>query len=184
MMNDHIIDCCSLLNLLNLSTGWGGLHELRDLDWTWHVCEAVFNEAEYTREYDADGKPTLIALDITPYQSSGLILPAAPETAAELDDYINFATEIDDGEAQALAIAKHRGFILLTDDNKARAVAHRPDVAVPTTSSADILRAWAQHDDANALRISAVIQRITTLARFSPRVNSADYAWWQSHLRG
>jgi predicted nucleic acid-binding protein len=53
---------------------------------------------------------------------------------------VNFATEVDDGEAQSLAIAKHRGFVFLTDDRKAVKVAQRPDVAVRTTSTPNILQ--------------------------------------------
>ena len=87
-MDDHIIDCCSLLNLY---TGWGGLAELRELRRTWYVCEAVLNEAEYTREYGADGVPVLIPLDMRGLIQSGILHSARPETEAEIDDYVNFA---------------------------------------------------------------------------------------------
>ena len=40
-MDDHVIDCCSLINLY---AGCGGLTELRDFRRSWYVCDAVLNE--------------------------------------------------------------------------------------------------------------------------------------------
>lgn len=180
-MDDHIIDCCSLLNLY---TGWRGLEELRELRRTWYVCDAVLNEAEYTREYGADGVPVLIPLDMKGLTQSGLLQATRPETEAEIDDFVGFACEVDDGEAQALAIAKNRGFVLLTDDRKAARIAQRPDVAVRVTSTAKILQAWAKLDTSNEPRLRNVIERISALARFSPRIDSPDYPWWKGYLQG
>lgn len=180
-MNDHIIDCCSLLNLY---TGWGGLTELRDLRWTWHICEAVLNEAEYTREYGPDGVPILIPLDMSTLTQHGLLLPARPETEREINDYVDFASEVDDGEAQALAIAKHRGLVLLTDDRKAAKLAQQPDVGVRTTSAAKVLQAWGQLALKNEVRLHEIIVRIAVLARFDLHIDSPDYAWWNGYLRG
>lgn len=180
-MDDHVIDCCSLLNLY---TGWSGLTELRDLHRTWHICEAVLGETEYTREYGPDGIPVMIPLDINVLTGNGFLLPARPQTEVEIEDYVSFAIEIDDGEAQALAIAKNRGYVLLTDDHKAARVASRPEVAVRTTSTASILRDWAQLDRRNEARLGEVIARITVLARFGPRMDSPDYAWWRRYFQG
>lgn len=179
-MEDHVIDCCSLINLY---TGWGGLAELRDLRRTWHICEAVINEVEYTREYDHDGLPRLIPLDIGALTRSGLLLPAHPETAREIEDYVNFAGEVDDGEAQALAIARNRGYAFLSDDRRATQVARRPEVAVRTVSTANILEAWAKLNRKNEARLRQVVKRISVLARFNPRASSPDYEWWSRYLQ-
>ena len=180
-MDDHVIDCCSLINLY---AGWGGLRELRDFHRTWHICEAVLNETEFTREFGPDGTPVMVPLDMNALTQLGLWLPARPETEKEIEDYVNFASEVDDGEAQALAIAKHRGFVLLTDDRKAVGLAQRPDVAVRTTSTPNILQFWGQLDCANEARLHEVVRRIAVLARFSPRKDSPDYEWWSRHFKG
>ena len=179
-MDDHVIDCCSLINLY---AGWGGLKELRDFHRTWHICEAVLNETEFTREFGPDGAPVMVRLDMNALTQLGLWLPARPKTEQEIEDYVNFATEVDDGEAQALAIAKHRGFVLLTDDRKAVKVAQRPDVAVRTTSTPNILRSWGQLDPRNEARLHEVVRRIAVLARFSPHKNSPDYTWWRRYFQ-
>lgn len=177
-MHDHIIDCCSLLNL---HTGWRGLAELRAFRRSWYVCEAVLNETEYTREYGQDGAPISVPIDMQAIVSEGLLLAARPETERELEDFVSFASEVDDGEAQALAIAKNRGFVLLTDDRKAAAVARRPDVGVRIVSTASVLQAWGRFDRANEARLREVVARISVLARFTPRPDTPEYAWWHGY---
>ena len=179
-MDGHVIDCCSLINLY---AGWGGLKELRDFRWTWHISVAVLNEAEFTREFGPDGTPQMVSLDMNALTQLGLWLPARPETEQEIEDYVDFATEVDDGEAQALAIAKHRGFVLLTDDRKAVKVAQRPDVAVRTTSTPNMLQSWGQLDPRNEARLHEIVGRIAVLARFSPHKDSPDYAWWRRYVQ-
>lgn len=176
-MPSHIIDCCSLINLF---TGWGGLAELPGLGQQWHLCEAVLKEAEYTREYRSDGQPIPVPLDFSKLIESRVIHVVTPTSDEELDDYLAFASEVDDGEAQALAIARHRGFTLLTDDHAAMRLAARPEILVPTISTARVLQMWADSYPQNVRKLPGVIARIEELARFSPRRSSPDYAWWHA----
>jgi hypothetical protein len=175
-----IIDCCSLLNLF---TGWGSLENLRPLPYTWSICEAVLGESEFTREYGPEGGPIEVPLDLTPLIKSRLLSVVRPDTDAELADYVAFASEIDDGEAQALALAKHRKYILLTDDRKATKIAQRADVQVTTVTTVSILREWHERAGVNQATLREVIHRIQVLARFSPRKDSADLHWWLAQLR-
>jgi hypothetical protein len=175
MIHGRIIDCCSLINLY---TGWGGLSELNGIGWQWHLCEAVLKEAEHTREYGEEGSPLIVPLDFGQLVANELLGLVAPGSDEELADYLDFASEVDDGEAQALAIAKHRGFTLLTDDRKAMRLAARPDIAVTTISTAEVLRGWAGLTPENDRRLGEIIYRIETLARFTPRRDSPNYEWW------
>lgn len=176
-MTQHIIDCCSLLNLY---TGWGNLDPLADIGGNWHICHAVLHEVEYTREYGTDGKPVAVPVNLP---GPPLLLPTRINGAQEMASYVDFACELDDGEAEALAIAKHRGWILLTDDNKARQVASRPEVAVATLNTPAILRNWAEQDVANQQQLPRIVKRIVELARFNLKTSSADYGWWSEQLR-
>ena len=47
---------------------------------------------------------------------------------AEVEDYVGFATETGVGEAQALAIAKYRNYVLLTNDNPATKFAQQSNL--------------------------------------------------------
>ena len=126
--------------------------------------------------------PILVPLDTGDLVKSGLLLAARIETEQELEDYVNFAIELDDGEAQALALAKHRKLLLLTDDRKANSVAQRADVGVRTISTANVLQIWSQLDPRNEARLHQVIPRISMLARFTPRADLVDYVWWHKYL--
>lgn len=174
-MAERIIDCCSLLNLY---AGWAGLEQLRQLPHSWFVCDAVFGESEITREYDENQQPQDHELILNPFVDSGLIQRVAPESDAEIADYLEFAQLIDDGEAQAIALAKNRGFVLLTDDRKACKLAHREDVAVRTISTVDILREWIEHEAIDAAHVRSVLKRVRELARYLPPKNSPELAWW------
>ena len=178
-MSDGIIDCCSLLNLY---IGWGNLEKLRVLPYTWSICESVAHESEFTREYGPDGIPIDVPLDLLPLVDSGLLRMARPESEAEIEDYVSFAAEIDDGEAQALAIAKNRQFVLLTDDRKAIRMANRPDVAVTTITTVAVLRQWQERSGTDKADLRKVIERIQALARFIPRRDSPEHAWWLEQL--
>jgi predicted nucleic acid-binding protein len=174
-MADRIIDCCSLLNLY---AGWGGLENLRQLPHSWFVCEAVLGESEITREYDEAHVPQEQKLVLDPLVETGLIQKVAPESEPEVADYLDFAQLIDDGEAQAIALAKHRGFILLTDDRKALKLAHRDDVSVKTISTVDVLREWIERGEVETATVRTVLKRIRELARYVPAKNSSDLVWW------
>jgi hypothetical protein len=179
-LDDRIIDCCSLINLY---TGWRGLDELRSIAGTWYVGDRVLDqEAQYTRDHDAEGNITTVTLDLRQAEESGAIRRVTLDTPAEIDLYVELSQELDDGEAQAMAIAKIRGFTLLTDDAKARRFAKSAELAVSTVSTATILQRWAALDPSHELRIRQVVQRSTTLARSRPRQDDPAFDWWEEML--
>lgn len=172
-MNEGVIDCCSLLNLY---AGWRDLSPLQDIGGTWYVCDAVIRETQYVRELDDAGVIKEVPVDLTTALSAGLIKQAHPESEAELEDYVSFAVDLDDGEAQALALAKNRGLILLTDDRKATKLAGISGTRTITTAT--VMRQWSEQAPKFAARLPEALQRITLLARFLPPANSPDYKWW------
>lgn len=178
MAGQRIIDCCSLLNLY---AGWGGLHELADLDDQWHVGDAVVGEAQYIWRIEPDGSKARLPIDLQPHIAQGLLSVVRPESDPEIESYVDFASELDDGEAQALAIAMHRGFVLLTDEQKALQIAQRPDVAVKTITTSDVLQRWAAEEAENGARLSEVLRNIEEGARFRPKRNTPSGEWWERH---
>jgi predicted nucleic acid-binding protein len=176
LSGQRVIDCCVLINL---HAGWGGLGELRELGNTWYVGEAVLKEAQFTWEVLPDGTRRQIPMDLQAPVQQGVLVSLRPETEGELADYVEFSQELDDGEAQALALAKHRGMVLLTDDRKALRLAQRADINVPTMTTAQLLREWSECNSANAFRLAEVLARVEERANFVPRRGSPDADWWQ-----
>lgn len=172
-MKGRVLDCCALLNLYS---GWNGLTELERLPWTWWLCSAVLNEAIYTRDYGPDGLVNVVAI-ARENLSGRNVLEAEPGSSYETELYVDFATELDDGEAQALAIAKARNLELVTDDRKATIVAASPAVGVKTVTTADVLRTWADLPG-NGPLVRDVLLRIQALARFTPQRGTPGADWW------
>jgi hypothetical protein len=176
-MEGHVIDCCSLINLY---TGWQGLDELAQLKGTtWYVCDAVMAETEYTREFSSDGF-TRAPMDLARFIDRGLLRSARPENSAEMQDYVDFATEVDDGEAQTIAVARGRGYALLTDDYKASRLASELGLSIVSTPA--LLERWGRLSRANAARLRDIVRRISVLARFNPRADSPHRDWWRDRL--
>jgi predicted nucleic acid-binding protein len=178
-MKNQIIDCCSLINL---HTGWGSLTQLQSLDFSLHIAEAVLDESVFVNEFDSNGEKVKSSLDLRSMQLNLGYTVVRPQTPDELSDYVEFAMEIDDGEAQSLAIAKHRGLILLTDDRKALNVANRSDVKVKTYTTPQVLQMWSAASEPNAQQLPEILRRISELARYRPRANSPERLWWDSNL--
>jgi predicted nucleic acid-binding protein len=179
-VGERIIDCCSLINLY---TGWNGLSELRAFGKTWYVGESVLSEAQYTRDFNPNGNPLTVNLDLASLVDAGVLQRARAETEEEIEWYVRLATDLDDGEAQALAIAKTRGYVLLTDDAKATRLAATPDLMVKTVSTPAILREWVTLDTAHRARLPDILKRVSSLVRFRPRRADPDYSWWNDVLR-
>ena len=176
-MPERIIDCCALLNLY---AGWGGLSELAGFDVSWCISKTVFNESEYVREYEPSGNIVVVPLDLKGPVKADLLSVITAESKQEFRDYVDFATELDDGEAESLALAKNRQLVLLTDDQKSRRVAQRPDVNVQIITTASVLQEWEKMSRTNHKRLKEVISRIRHLARFHPPPGSPDRAWWDT----
>lgn len=173
----RIVDTCTLLNLY---TGWSGLLELADFEGSWCVAQSVFQESEYVREFDSSGNIILVPLDMKSPVESGLLSKLAVESEQELQDYVDFATELDDGEAESMALAKNRDLVLVTDDRKAIRMAGRLDAPVEILTTPAVLREWAQCNREPSDRVGQVIGRIHHLARYQPPSDSPDQSWWSS----
>lgn len=179
-MPERIIDCCTLLNLY---AGWGGLTELAEFDVSWCISKSVSKESEYVREYDTtSGKIITIPLGMDGAVKAGLLSIIAAESEQERTDYVEFATELDDGEAESLALAKNRQLILVTDDQKSLHVARRPDVNVEPLTTVSVLQEWEKMNRTNSKRLKVVVNRIRDLARFHPPPGTPDRAWWDTFV--
>lgn len=175
-MSGCVIDSCSLLNLY---TGWRGLSELKQLDINWYIPDAVAAESQFSRERGNDGNFSVNSIDVEKFIDEGIFIRVRPEGPLEIEDYVNFAAEIDDGEAQAIAIAKNRKLQFLSDDAKAVRLCLGVAEKTEVVSTPRILNTWSLLAEGNIGRIPSVIRRIEELARFSPKAGSPWYSWWK-----
>lgn len=173
-MSDVVIDTCCLINCCAAEPldRW-----LPALEFTWYVPRTVRSEALYLRPLEADGDELIDEpIDLVQWIESGIIRECDAEGASELAMYLELAAQLDDGEALALAIAQQRGWVLATDDRKARRMADERGVRVLTTPA--ILKSWADGVSASDAEIAERIRRVTVRARFVPPKNDPLHGWW------
>lgn len=176
-MADQIIDACCLINLYASSktqaiiAACGG---------SFYVSEQVQRESMVIRQIDPADASLLIPLPInlTPDFSSGLIRECRLESKEEVESYVNFATQVDDGEASCLAIAKARKWIIATDDRKAMRIASESGVAVITTP--ELVERWVKAMKPSGDEVRQAPRAIERFARFRPRRGNPLHDWWAS----
>src|SRR5438445_452856 len=121
-MPDAVPDACCVINLFAAGRGdalW------RAAGFTWHAPRQVAQEALFIRKPDPDDASNLLPepIDLRPLIDGRILRPCDVTAGHETALLVELATELDDGEAAALAICQARGWVLATDDRKARRLA-------------------------------------------------------------
>ncbi|HLG15094.1 MAG TPA: hypothetical protein VJH03_11410 [Blastocatellia bacterium] len=176
----NLLDACVLINLL--ASG-----EFEDIagstEEEFGVCSAVGKETAFLRAEDTEVE-TQEPIVLEPLVSSGRLKVFDIESELEEELYVDYASQLDDGEAMSLAIAESRGFLLATDDRKARRLfLEATGIADHLVSTTDILRTWADRQSPSAPRLKDALLRIRHRARFSPNQNDRNFLWWQDACR-
>jgi len=174
-MSDAVGDACCVINLFAAGRGqvlWAAT------GFNWHVPRLTAREAQFIRKPDPDDPAKLIPeqIDLQPLIDGGILdisdLAAGTETAL----FVELAADLDDGEAAALAICQARGWVLATDDRKARRFAGERGVTTITTP--ELVKAWADGTGAATVEVAEVLTNVQTFARFTPHKTMPLAAWW------
>lgn len=188
-MTDIVVDACCLINLvasgniLPTSTEKGKKSKKTGVFGRLHVPEIVANEALYILQPDSDDPTALIKtpIDLSVSRDQRLLLDCSIEGSEESLLFVQLAVRLDDGEAAALSIAKNRSWALATDDRVAAKLAEEMSVGVLNT--VQLVQLWAAQVSANAKLIYETINNIQTYAKFTPRRDSVEFAWWHRHTK-
>lgn len=171
-----ILDACVTLNLYASGRFVSILTTLRH---DWYLPAAVEREAQQYRQPDPGVADKLIALpiDLAPALEGGALTRCDCEGDAETALYVELAARIgDDGGSMGLAIAKCRGWSVLTDDRKARRLAKELGVVVMGTP--DVMRQWSEIIKPTAAELSLVLKAIERFANYRPGRGAENLAWW------
>lgn len=169
-----ILDTSVALNLL--ATG-AGLSVLESLEVNRFVCSAVVDETIYVRSGNPTEPREAVSIDL--WLPSGVVKVVKPDSPLEEELYVQFAADLDDGEAMSLAICRARGYALATDDRKARRIAGRlapPGVQLLSTSQ--IVHHWAVRTGAVPGELKRILSAIELRARFIPPHDDPLREWW------
>jgi predicted nucleic acid-binding protein len=177
IMDDVVIDACCLINVYAAGTL---RTRLLTLGRRWYVPSIVVREALYVHQVQADGTTVKIAIDLQSLIDDGTVHSCDATENAELDLFVDFAAQIDDGEAMALAIAKSRGWTVATDDRKAIRLAGEHSIPILTTP--DLMKSWADATNAAPHDLRRALENIEQLASFYPASRHHLHKWWNDIL--
>lgn len=172
----RIIDACCTINLY---AAGNMLTLLPALENEWYITENVTAETRYIRKIDPDDPTKLVkdSIDLRPALDTG-VLRSCTATEGELAAFVELAVLLDDGEAMCLAIAQSRGWMLATDDRKARRIARERGVSLVSTP--ELLKHWATTTGADEVDVARTLANIQTYARFRPNNSLPEVDWWSA----
>jgi predicted nucleic acid-binding protein len=175
-----MLDACVLINIL----ATGRAEEILGMtEEAFAICSLVRREAIFLRPDDP--KQPMEAISLDSLIETGCLEVCEPTGAAEQILCLDYATDLDDGEAMSLALAQARGFVLATDDRKARRLFSKQN-SEPSRllSTAGILRIWSERKGIPRESLKATLSKVTARARFVPAPQDTDYKWWLDHCNG
>jgi predicted nucleic acid-binding protein len=175
-MLQKIVDACCLINLY---ASKNVLDILRVVDSGLFVPDLIKKESLFIRKEDEQDPTVMVpeAIDLTEALAEGLLHPCQLENEIEAQQFVQFASSVDDGEAICLALAKCRNWVVATDDRKAIRLAKAERIDIITT--AEIVKLWSDSTYAPDATIAEILRRIERFARFNPRKGSPLHDWWK-----
>jgi predicted nucleic acid-binding protein len=169
----QILDACVLINLLASDEIEAILAVSGRQTF---ICSVVQRESIYLRTEDP--KAPRIQVDLQPLIDSKLLTLCSAETDEEVEIYVDYASLLDDGEALSLAIALSRGYLLATDERKARRLfLEAAGDPMHLTSTSSLVRMWAQNQSSPEL-LKECLLKIERRARYQPPTTDENYQWW------
>ena len=137
------------------------------------LCPRTMAEAVYLNpRVPGDPRDTI---DLAPHIASGSLVRSSM-SEEEVASYVRFAAEVDDGEAQVLAVGLHRQLTVATDDRRARRVATREGVGLVGTP--ELILEWARGGTPSLAKRRSAIVDIEVRARYRPRPSDPSRAEW------
>ena len=169
-----ILDACVLINIL----ASGRAQEiLTESEYKFGICTVVSKESIYLRAAEPNAPPDAVELDSF-VKSKGLTVYAL-SGAEEQTLYVDYAADLDDGEAMTLALAYSRGFTVATDDRKARRIFLEDTGDITRLlSTPQILKNWTPRAGLTAVELKKLLLEVSRRGRFSPQSGDPDFAWW------
>ena len=181
-MSAVILDTCGILNLYVSGQFMPILAALRN---DWYLPVAVERESQQYRQPDPADSDKLIVLliDLPPAINGRLLIRCDCTCDEESELYVELASRIgDDGESMGLAIAKCRGWSVLTDDKKDRRIAEELGVGVLATT--EVIKQWSEIAKPSVTELSVVLEAIERFANYRPARGAEHFNWWEAAIKG
>ena len=137
------------------------------------------HETLYVRVREPGGGMSSQQIELAPLIADEILRLAEVRGAAEASTLIDLATELDDGEAHTAAIAINRGFMVATDDRKARRLLTEEWPSVRILSTTQILKIWSESARVTSQELRDTFTAINVGAKFVPGPHDPLFDWWR-----
>jgi predicted nucleic acid-binding protein len=145
------------------------------------ICSVVKNESIYLRATDLNAPPEEVKLDA--YLESKRLTVFELSSDEEKELYVDYATQLDDGEAMSLALVYSRGFTMASDDRKARRLfTEEIGDLMRLLSTSQILKEWSEKDGTNAADLKQALTDVSRRGRFFPNSGNTHFEWWSKGI--
>ncbi len=131
------------------------------------ICTVVSSETIYLRAADSNAPPDEVKLD--PFMKSKSLTVYGLSGDTEQTLYVDYAADLDDGEAMTLALAFSRGFSIFLKEI---------GDSTRLLSTAQILRAWSKKEGLASGELKKLLLEVSRRGRFSPPSGDPDFSWW------
>jgi hypothetical protein len=178
-----ILDACCIINLY----ASGEMADVLQALSTSVAVAAYVKDKEalrILREPDGTSVRKFEQINLQPFIESGLLVVVSPDSEAEDTTYVNFAVELDDGEAITGAIAFHRHWSVASNDRKAIAFLSRKAPHMEIVTTPEILQFWVNTVNPDINRVRCALRNIRVRARYEPDSGHILYDWWQENKGG
>jgi hypothetical protein len=136
-------------------------------------------ESEVFYVFGDDDRQTRLKIDEPMMRDAGITVVREKLSSDELASYVAYVHHVDDGEAQALAMARCRGLPLLTDDFAGMMLAGRLGIDVVTTL--DLLELWSNGKEDRVIR--SACRRLRARGRYAPPAEHRLARWYAAKSR-
>ncbi|HZM05108.1 MAG TPA: hypothetical protein VFC44_19085 [Candidatus Saccharimonadales bacterium] len=165
-------DACVLINLL----ASGRFEDIAGgCDFRFAISSVVAEEALFLRNTESGEREKI---DLRQIIERGIMEIVTVESETEKLRYIEIALELDDGEAESIAIAEVRNLALATDDKKARNIIERRGLKIELWSTCKLLRHWQNKCSISDNALRSVLTNISLRAKYHPKFGQPDFEWW------
>lgn len=178
---DHshiVLDACCVLNFYASDHF---IEILQAINAQFYVTLVVQEkELQKLQKQENDDNPEMKILEMAIAQELLKVVDVESEEEAEL--FVNYAFQIDDGEAATCAIAVSRGWAIATDDRRAISFIKREVPSLEILSTLDLIKYWSEAANLDSLQLQEALEAIRVQGRYIPRRNDPLYSWWESMM--
>jgi hypothetical protein len=174
MVDPVILDACCALNLS--ATGRiDGI--LRQLPYRFSIgCRARSEALWLAIPASEEREP----VDLQPLNERGLLTDETLRGPVEETLFVQLSARLQDGEAEAAALAINRGYILATDDRKARRVVSEIHPRLRLSNTLQLVWEWQQAAGPSDAHVADALRRIAARATYRPRRSDPLFDWWMA----